>query len=85
MLHLAILNLYCWPGSAEKSPATRLDLTSALKKNKDLFECCVDLLSPALARNQFLIAGGDLNMVLHAERDRANQCDAGDICAQNLL
>ena len=85
MLHLAILNLYCWPGSAEESPATRLLPTSAYSKNKVLFECCTDLLTPALARNRFLIAGGDLNMVLHAERDRANQCNDGDICAQNLL
>ena len=85
MHYLALLNMYCWPGAADESPTTRLEPTSAFKKNQDLFNCCTELLTPALARNHFLVMGGDLNMVLHAERDRASPSDQGDIRAQDLL
>ena len=40
--YLALLNLYCWPGAADETPAVRLLPTSAYKKNQDLFECCAD-------------------------------------------
>jgi exonuclease III len=85
MHYLALLNLYCWPGAADETPAVRLSPQSAYKKNQDLFECCADVLSTAVAHNRFLVLGGDMNMVLHAARDRASPSNGGDLCAQDLL
>jgi len=83
--YLALLNLYCWPASASESPTTRLDPTSAFRKNQDIFDTCVTLLAPALSRGRFLVLGGDLNMVLNAARDRAAGAPAGHLRVQEQL
>ena len=83
--YLALLNLYCWPGSASESPSARLDPCSAFRKNQAIFDTCVTLLSPAVARGRFLVLGGDLNMVLHAARDRVGGASEGHLKAQDML
>ena len=83
--YLALLNLYCWPGAASECPATRLDPCSAFRKNQGIFDTCVTLLAPALARGRFLVLGGDLNMVLHAARDRVGGASEGQLKAQDML
>ena len=83
--YLALLNLYCWPGAASEGPATRLDPCSAFRKNQAIFDTCVTLLSPALSRGRFLVLGGDLNMVLHAARDRVGGATDGHLRAQDML
>ena len=83
--YLALLNLYCWPGAASESPSARLDPCSAFRKNQAIFDTCVTLLAPALARGRFLVMGGDLNMVLHAARDRAGGATEGHLKAQDML
>ena len=83
--YLALLNLYCWPGAPYESPLARLDPLSAFRKNQVIFDTCVSWLGPALARGRFLVMGGDLNMVLHAARDRAGGATEGHLKAQDML
>ena len=63
----------------------RLDPNSAFRKNQAIFDTFVLHLAPALGRGRFLVMGEDLNMVLHAARDRAAGAPAGHLRAQDLL
>ena len=85
MKHLAITNLYCWPGAADETPRVRIQPTSAFNKNQELFNTCAALIGPAVNHGRFLVLGGDLNMMLHADRDRVSPADDGDRAAQDML